>query len=331
MIQATAGRISPSHLPQQAKADRLRASGVAACWILLAAAFPSAVAAQTTLAWKLEPKQQFFVDTRVERTQNSELVRKQTSKERRQQQREKRDDELKQRTIVKVDVLSKSPTGDVKLKQTIVHVENRDNEEAESLRERLIGAEFLVTYDKNMEITKLEGRDKFVESLASGNPAAERAMGAMLTDDVVKAIVGQAFGMLPGKPVNAEDEWSRTVVQGLGSLGELHVKRDFTYVGTNSEAGKTYHDVTFEGDGEWKQSSKPGADSPLKITKADVKFVKWEGFLQFDAKAGRLFQMEMESEIHSDLTLKLQGAEADIHVVTKETTSVRVTRFDPSK
>ena len=66
---------------------------------------------------------------------------------------------------------------------------------------QLVGSEFTLTVDPDLKVTKVVGREKFVEKLVKANTQMEPLLKEIITDDSLKQMADPAFAALPGSPV----------------------------------------------------------------------------------------------------------------------------------
>jgi RNA polymerase sigma factor (sigma-70 family) len=57
----------------------------------------------------------------------------------------------------------------------------------------LVGAEFTLTIDKNMKVTKIEGREKFLEGLGKANPQMKPLLEQILSEEALKEMADRAL------------------------------------------------------------------------------------------------------------------------------------------
>jgi hypothetical protein len=62
----------------------------------------------------------------------------------------------------------------------------------------LVGSEFILTIDKNMKISKIEGRDQFLKKLLKGNQQLAPLLQTMISDDALKQMSEPAIQCTSG-------------------------------------------------------------------------------------------------------------------------------------
>jgi hypothetical protein len=97
----------------------------------------------------------------------------------------------------------------------------------------LVGSEFTLTIDKNMKITKIEGRDEFLKKLVQGNQQAP-LLQTIISDEALKQNVELVLIMLPNKPVKKGDTWNRKAILNMGPIGTFDTDYKYTYEGPDN-------------------------------------------------------------------------------------------------
>jgi len=149
-----------------------------------------------------------------------------------------------------------------------------------SIGEKVKGATITVTLDKNMEVGKIEGYEKFLDKLAAGDDNTRTMMKGMFSEAAVGQMVTQVFAFTPDKPVKPGDTWTRTDKVPTGGFGEGTVKQKYALKGVSG--GVATIDLT--GDVKFKAGDGgiPGLPPGVKVSKFDMKADKFTGTLQFD-------------------------------------------------
>lgn len=184
---------------------------------------------------------------------------------------------------------------------------------------------FTATLDKKMEVTKLEGYDKFLDALADGDDAQKKLMKSMLPETAVRQMFSQTFVVAPNKPLAVGDTWDRTDKMALGPLGNVETKSAFKLAGVKNDVAT----ITVKGDLTFKAGEGGDAGLPFKITKADLKADKFTGTHKFDIKAGRVTDTQMEMEMSGSMTISVAGMEIDAKLKQKMKATGTITDKNP--
>lgn len=195
----------------------------------------------------------------------------------------------------------------------------------ERVKNVVIGA----TLNNDLEVTKVEGYDKFIDKLADGDENVRKQMKAQFSESMVGQMVSQVFTFAPKKPVKAGDTWERTDKIAAGGLGDATVKQKYKLDSVSGTVAKIALDgaLSFkEGDG-----TIPGLPEGVKIEKFDMKSDKYKGTLQFDTKAGRLVETKLNMDINGAVTMSANGMNVEVKMKIKAVQTSTVTDKNPIK
>ncbi|MBA4065859.1 MAG: hypothetical protein C0501_19500 [Isosphaera sp.] len=267
------------------------------------------------LQWKLKAGDTFYNKTTVDMDQSIEVMG------------QKIPQKVTVKTVVRFKVKSADP------KATVVEMTYLENKiDAQGLPganvgDKLNNITFTATLNDKMEVTKLEGYDKFVEALADGDEAQKALMKAMMPESAIRQAFSQTFVVGPGKPVAVGETWTRTDKVGLGPLGNVETKSEFKLTGVKGDAAA----IAVKGDLTFKAGDGGDAGLPFKITKADLKADKFSGTHTFDLKAGRVAESKVEMAMSGTMTIEAAGQKIDAKLSQKMSTTSVVTDKNPIK
>ena len=194
--------------------------------------------------------------------------------------------------------------------------------------EKVKGATITATLNAKMEVTKVEGVEKFLDKLAP-DEATKAMMKGMFSEATVGQMFTQVFVFGPDKPVKPGDTWSRTDKVPTGGFGDGTVKQKFTLksVSGGVAAIDLTGDVSFKaGDG-----AIPGLPPGVKVTKFDMKADKFTGTLNFDTAAGRLKDAKQTMNIGGTIGISANGQDLEMKMKMKITQNTTVTDKNPVK
>ena len=193
----------------------------------------------------------------------------------------------------------------------------------------LVGAEFTLTIDKDMKVTKVEGRDEFLKKLSGSNQQMEPLLKQILSDDALKQMADPAFAIVPGKPVKKGDSWERTSKLNMGPIGMYDTTYKYTFEGPDA---KDKNLAAIKVATELKYSP-PGAGAgtglPFKILSADLKSKDGTGTAQFDTQKGRLVSLNLGLKLEGKLTIDIGGMNSEVQLTQDQTTQVKTSDQDP--
>jgi hypothetical protein len=183
---------------------------------------------------------------------------------------------------------------------------------------------FTATLDKDLEVTKLEGYDKFLDAVADGDADQKKLAKALMPEAVVKQFFTQTFVVAPNKPLAVGDTWERKEKAAFGQLGNVEAKSVFKLTGVKAGVAT----VAVKGDLAFKAAD-IDTGLPFKITKLDLKADKYTGTHQFDIKAGRVTETKVEMEMAGTMSISAAGMDIDAKVRQKMTTTGVITDKNP--
>ncbi len=224
---------------------------------------------------------------------------------------------------------------DIQVGQTpITYDSTKDTTAANPLSDffkNLVGAEFTLTLDKNMKVTKVEGRDEFLKKLSGTNQQMEPLLKQILSDEALKQMADPAFAIVPGKPVKKGDTWERTSKLNMGPIGTYDTTYKYTYDGTDPK-DKNLAVVKISTNLKYSPPAAGAATGlPFKILSADLKSKDGTGTAQFDIKKGRLVSLNMSLKLDGKLTIDIQGMNSEVQLNQEQTTQVKTTDENPVK
>jgi hypothetical protein len=267
------------------------------------------------LHWKLKEGDVFYNKTSVEMDQTVEVMGRTKGQK------------VTAKTVLRFRV--KSAAGGA----TVVEMTYLENKiEAEGLPGANVGGSlknvsFTATLNDRMEVTKLEGYDKFIDALAADDDAQKRLLRVMIPETAVRQMVSQTFVAGPGNPAPVGGTWPRKAVISLGPLGSVELREAFRLDSVKGGVAS----ISEKADLAFKAGGDGDSGSPFKITKADLKADRFEGSHTFDVKAGRLVGSKVELDLSGSLTISVAGQTIEAKVTQKMRTSGEITEKNPTE
>lgn len=193
--------------------------------------------------------------------------------------------------------------------------------------EQVKNATITATLNDDMEVTKVEGYEKFIDKLAGEDENLRKQMKAQFSETAVGQMVSQVLAFVPKKAVKVGDTWNRTDKIPAGGLGDATVKQKYKLDAVSGATAK----IAFDGDVTFKveDAAFPGLPEGVKISKFDLKAEKYKGTLQFDTKAGRLKEMKTNMDVTGAMTISAGGMEVEMKLKMKATQTTTVTDKNP--
>jgi hypothetical protein len=177
----------------------------------------------------------------------------------------------------------------------------------------LVGSEFKISVsmpkDKEITITKIEGRDEFLKKLGNANPQMQPLLNQILNEKALIEMAAPTFAALPNKEVdsNADSKtWKRTSVLDMGPIGRYENAYTYTYDGKDD---KKLDKIKVETQLTYKEPADGGGVGalPFKITKAKLESKLSTGTILYNPDLGRIDKSSMKLELDGDLEIEIGG------------------------
>jgi hypothetical protein len=190
----------------------------------------------------------------------------------------------------------------------------------------LVGSEFKITLNPDMKVTRIEGRDKFLEKLVGVNPQMKPLLDQLLSDEALKQMAEASFSVVPNKEEKKGGSWKRDSKLNLGPIGTW----DNTYEYTLNEIKG---DLATIGVKTTMKYERPGdnvaAGLPFRIKSADLKTEKADGTIQFNTKAGRVESVDMSQSLKGKLSIEIGTMTTEVELSQTQKTTVKTSDKDP--
>jgi hypothetical protein len=195
----------------------------------------------------------------------------------------------------------------------------------------LVGSELTLTLDKDMKVTKIEGREEFLKKLTSTNQQMEPLLKQILSDDSLKQMADPTFSVVPGKPVKKDDTWERTSTLNLGPIGSFETKYKYTDEGAD-EKDKKLRKIKFDTTLKYTPpAATAGAGLPFKILSADLQGKDSTGTLLFDVDKGRVASTNASTKLAGKLSIEIGGMASTVELEQSQTTTMKTSDENPIK
>jgi hypothetical protein len=290
---------------------------MAVAWLLLAAALPAP--AQTTLAWKFNKGDKFYIQTATEIRQKVTIGDKVTSS-------------TATYTTVSLFEVKKAEADSYTLEQTVESVQLKsdkpddpNNAIPSRFAAQIKGSKFQITLSPSGTIKSLEGYDDFIRKLSGGREADDKALRAEYSEEGIRSELNSIFVPFPEKAVSKGDTWSRKVVLPT-PFGTLTADRTCIYEGRDKDA------ESIKVSEKWSYALPKDSGAGTKITKGDVKVDEASGQILVDPGAGRVVRNEEKRHLVGKLTLT-DSANKDVATEfdTNVTRTIRWVKENPLK
>ena len=169
-------------------------------------------------------------------------------------------------------------------------------------------AVYTVVLDGQNKFKAIEGTEKLLEKADKLDEKAKGLIRSQLEPDKLKKDFEQSHRNLPDVLARPGESWERTEDLEIGGGQTLSFRKKYEYAGTEKKGDKTLDKITSKAT-EVKYSMDPAAESPLKVTKSDLKVVSSDGTMLFDREAGCVVESKGKTQIKGSMTFSVQGQE----------------------
>jgi hypothetical protein len=248
---------------------------------------------------------------------------------------------LRQTTELAVKVLDTKSDGSVVLELSFRQLElDFPGSTPTEVARRLQNVPFRLTLGSDREIQKVEGYDELIRKVAGEDPnlkAGAMAGGvavaaAPVSDEnaplrrLARAVLSRMalarslrdiFGFLPSREVRDGADWKHSFPEAYGPLGTCTRATTYRYEGRESLDELRVDKITFTTDVELRVRKPRDEGYGVRILRADVRTVKGNGTITFDAVKGRLIKSEGTLTLKGPLVLSVDGHRLDTGVRQK--------------
>ncbi len=194
---------------------------------------------------------------------------------------------------------------------------------------QLVGAEFTLTLDKNMKVTKIEGQDAFIKNLVQANSQMEGLLKKILNNDTLKEMANPTFGIIPGKEVAKGETWKKSSSLNLGPIGSYDNEYTFTCEGKEKDHPdialiKVETKLTYK-----SPTESEGSALPFKIKSANLASKNAGGQIKFDLKKNRLAESNLKLQLEGSLDIEIAGTTTKVDLKQEQTTVIKNSDTNP--
>jgi hypothetical protein len=193
----------------------------------------------------------------------------------------------------------------------------------------LVGSEFKITVsmpkDKDITITKIEGRDEFLKKLSNANPQMQPLLEKILSENALKEMAAPTFAALPNKEIDPKGDsktWKRASVLDMGPIGKYENAYTYTYDG--KDADKKFDKIKVETKLTYKAPSEAGGVGtlPFRIKTAKLESKPSTGTILYNPNLGRIDKSSMKLELEGELDIEIGGQTTNVKLSQTQETSV---------
>ena len=191
--------------------------------------------------------------------------------------------------------------------------------------------------DKPASVTKVEGREDFLDKLTTANQQMKPLLDQILSDKALMQMATPTFAALPNKEVAKGDHWDAKSTLDMGPIGKYENTFTYTYDGKNTggkdDAEKKWDAISVT----TKLKYTPPADKtqagglPFKIKSADLTSTDAKGNVYYDADKGRVARSMMSLKLGGTLSIEIGGQATPVKLDQTQETTVDTSDKDPTK
>jgi hypothetical protein len=167
---------------------------------------------------------------------------------------------------------------------------------------------YTVVLEGANKVKAIEGLEKFQEKADKLDEKARGLVRNELDADKLKKTFEQSYRNLPDVLARPGESWERNEDSAIGGGQTLSFRKKYEYVGTEKKGDKTLDKITTKAIAV-KYTMDPAAESPLKVTKSDLKVESSAGTILFDREAGCIVESKDKTQIKGSMTFSVNGME----------------------
>jgi hypothetical protein len=191
----------------------------------------------------------------------------------------------------------------------------------------LVGSEFTLTVKaekgKEAVVTKVDGRDAFLQKLGNANPQMQPLLNQILSNEALIEMAKPTFAALPGKEVAKGETWNRESKLDMGPIGKYENAYEYTYDGKDSKDAKL-DIIKVKTTLKYKEPTADGAAGglPFKIKKATLDSEPATGTIKYDSEKQRIASSDMSLKLKGTLEIEIGGQTTKVDLDQTQTTTV---------
>jgi hypothetical protein len=167
---------------------------------------------------------------------------------------------------------------------------------------------YTVILDAQNKVKAIEGAEKLLEKAEKLDPMARDLVRGELKPEKLKSQFEQGLRDLPDVLARTGEPWERDEVVHAGGGQTITFHKKYEYAGTEKKGDQALDKITSKAI-EVKLEQDAEGQTPLKITKSDLKVESSEGTVLFDREAGRAVDSRGKTRIKGSVTFTAAGQE----------------------
>ncbi|MFO0845372.1 MAG: DUF6263 family protein [Gemmataceae bacterium] len=193
----------------------------------------------------------------------------------------------------------------------------------------LVDSTFTIELDtKTLTVTKVEGRDAFIQKLVAANPQMKPLLEVILSNDALKEMAEPTFAVVPAKADAAKGEkWKRTTKLDMGPIGKYENEYNYTLESADKDAAKIKVDTVLNYKEPGDVAGQGGL--PFKIKSAKLKSSNPVGEITFSPSKGRLEKSNTKLELKGELSIEIGGQATKVDLSQTQESTIETSDQDP--
>jgi hypothetical protein len=192
----------------------------------------------------------------------------------------------------------------------------------------LVDSTFTIELDtKDLKVTKVEGRDAFIQKLVAANPQMKPLLEVILSTDALKEMAEPTFAVVPNRDAAKGEKWKRTTKLDMGPIGKYENEYNYALEGSDKDAAKIKVDTVLNYKEPGEVAGQGGL--PFKIKSAKLKSSNPVGEITFSPSKGRLEKSNTKLELKGELSIEIGGQATKVELSQTQESSIETSDQDP--
>ena len=192
----------------------------------------------------------------------------------------------------------------------------------------LVDSTFTIELDlKTLTVSKVEGRDAFIQKLVAANPQMKPLLEVILSEGALKEMAEPTFAVVPNKEAAKGEKWKRTTKLDMGPIGKYDNEYNYTLESVDKDTAKIKVDTVLNYKEPGDVAGQGGL--PFKIKSAKLKSSNPVGEITFSVAKGRLEKSNTKLELKGELQIEIGGQATKVDLSQTQESSVETSDTDP--
>jgi len=165
----------------------------------------------------------------------------------------------------------------------------------------IVGAKVQFFMDASNQVERIEGVDALMNRMGTGSTAdAAAGIKSMFNDGYLKQMVGSSQ-LLPPKPVQSGDNWSKHIEMGMGAYGNMVMDYNINFQNWEKHGERTCARLEFQG----TIKSTPDANTPRSGMTMTIQDGSSSGVAWFDPELGLVIASDVDQDIKMIMSIPI--------------------------